>query len=116
MKTNSKRGFTLLEAIVSMVLAASGMALVFQGIGGATKLQGAAQELNRTNTVAHNILITADPNIQNNSGITDGIAWTVTSSPIARNKSGAELIRIRVAASASSGRQVLLVTEAIRSP
>ncbi|MCF6291808.1 MAG: type II secretion system GspH family protein [Robiginitomaculum sp.] len=107
-------GFTLLEAIISIVLAASGMALVFQSIGGASKIQAATVELTQASIVAHSILAAISSDTQSSSGLTDGIAWTITAEPLARNNRGMELIRIHIIASAASGRQVVLISETLR--
>jgi type II secretory pathway pseudopilin PulG len=107
-------GFTLLEAIISIVLAASGMALVFQSIGGASKIQAATVELTQASIVAHSILAAISSDTQSSSGVTDGIAWTITAEPLTTNQQGTELIRVKIITSGSSGRQVFLVTETLR--
>ncbi|MBL4617447.1 MAG: prepilin-type N-terminal cleavage/methylation domain-containing protein [Robiginitomaculum sp.] len=114
MKRSNEHGFTLLEAIVSLVLAASGIALMFQSITGAAKIQAATIELQQTRMVAHSIFAKINPETQNSSGILNGIAWTLTAEPIARNSQGIELIRIRIVTSGASGRQVVLVSETLR--
>ncbi|MBL1430376.1 MAG: type II secretion system protein [Robiginitomaculum sp.] len=114
MKQKNNHGFTLLEAIVSLVLAAAGMALMFQSITGATKIQAATVEMRQTRMVAHNILASVSPDTESSSGVTSGIAWTITAEPLARNDRGIELIRIHIIAQAASGRQVVLISETLR--
>lgn len=114
LRQSNNQGFTIVEVIVSLVLVAAGMALMFQSITGATKIQAAAIELQQTKIVAHNILAGSGADSENASGVLDGIAWTLTAEPIAKNQMGMELIRIRIVASGTSGRQVVLVGETLR--
>jgi len=115
LKPSNKSGFTLLEAVIALVLAASGLAMSYQGMGGAAKLQAATQEMNRTQMVAASVLASLNTSSSEQSGITDGIAWSVVVEPIARNGQGQELVRIRVLASGPSGREVQLVSEIMQS-
>ena len=117
MKGSNKNGFTLLEAVIALLLASTGLALVFESFGGAAKLQVAAAELSRTQIIAENILnnaIQAQGRVVNAEGIVDGVAWTLSVEPIAQNQNQHELIRIRVLASGPTGREVSLVSEMTR--
>ncbi len=111
---NKKAGFTLLEAIIALLLAASGLSLSFQSIGGAVKLQAAALEMSKTRIVAESIMSTALEQENGAYGVEEGIAWSIYLEPVSFNENGQELVRIRVQAAGPSGREMHLVNEMIR--
>ena len=106
-------GFTLVEAVVATALAAMGFALVFQGLGGAARLLGASGQSARAVLVASSVLAEAMQEQEETSdeGVTDGIAWTVTSSVLVQRGDGVRLLRYTVLAEGVHGRQVRLVSE-----
>ncbi|PHR59685.1 MAG: hypothetical protein COA47_09305 [Robiginitomaculum sp.] len=112
------KGFTLLETLIALLLAASGLAMVFESMSGAAKLHAAGIELAQTNMLAENIMAQsriAGPGAGPTSGISDQIAWNVRFEPIASNQNDLQLIRIRVLASGPSGREVRLVSEKLQA-
>jgi prepilin-type N-terminal cleavage/methylation domain-containing protein len=111
-----KSGFTLIEAVVAMMIAAAGLGMIYQSLGGAARLQAGAMEMARTQTVATSIMANAKqaPAGSSSSGIEDGIAWTMQTEVVARGENGQQLVRLRVLASGPSGRQVQMVSETIQ--
>ncbi len=111
-------GFTLLETLIALLLAASGLAIVFQSMSGAARLHAAGIELAQTSMLAENIMTqarAAEPGAGPSSGVSNQIAWNVRFEPIARNQNGLQLIRIRVLAAGPNGREVRLVSETLQA-
>lgn len=113
--SDKKAGFTLIEAIIALLLASSGLAMVFQSMSGAAKLQAAAMEMSKTRIVAQSIMANAGQMETGENGLQDEIAWSVVIEPVATSETGKELVRIRVLALGPMGREVQLVSETIRS-
>ncbi|VAV90539.1 hypothetical protein MNBD_ALPHA06-2218 [hydrothermal vent metagenome] len=113
--SDNKSGFTLLEAVIALLLASSGLAMVFQSMTGAATLQAAAMEMSKTRIVAESVMANAGQMQTGENGVQDDIAWSVVVEPVALSETGRELVRIRVLALGPMGREVQLVSEAIRS-
>ncbi len=116
--TCNKRGFTLLESIIAMILAASGLSLTYQGLSAATRLQSAINETAKIQIIAENILTEArlDPRfVAENRGSEDGVHWQVHFTNMEQNDQGLQRIRIEVLARAPSGRSVQLHSEILRA-
>lgn len=112
---SNKRGFTLLEAVIALLLAASGLALVFQSLSGAAKLQAGIREMERCGIIAESLLANRQYLVKNSSGITDDIVWNITVEPVMKNQRDQQLVRVQIIAAGPSGRQVVLVTEVLRN-
>lgn len=110
---NRRAGFTLVEAVVATALAAMGFALIFQGLGGAARLSGASTISAKAVLVASSVLAegTLHPQEGRSQGISDGIAWTLTSSVLVQREDGVKLMRYDVLAEGANGRRVRLVSE-----
>ncbi len=114
-RKGARDGFTLVEAVVATTLAAMGFALIFQGLGGAARLMDASRQSARAVLVARSVLAEAVRTAQegregSQEGITNGIAWTLTSSVMTERQDGVRLVRYDVLAEGSSGRQVHLAS------
>lgn len=110
----SRRGFTLVESIAAMVIAASGFAAIYQLYGGAANAERAAQEITGAVSLAETLLAEAQSGgAAPGQGETDGYLWTLEIAPAPDAPPGSEatLLRATAQVSAPSGRMVRLTTE-----
>ena len=113
MRRAEQGGFTLVEAVVATALAAMGFAVVFQGLGAAASLAGASRVSEKAVLVAQSVLAEGMLGTEEDhtKGVTDGIAWTLDTSTLARREDGARLLHYDVLAEGAHGRRVHLVSE-----
>lgn len=113
-----KAGFTLAEAVVSMALAAAGLAALFQLASGAARLHIAARETASAALVAEARLAEASATLTgpaSETGETSGVVWRMDAVERARTEQ-AVLLGVTVTASTPSGRAVTLESAVVTAP
>lgn len=118
MTRSDKSGFTLLEAVVSLALAAAGLALLFQLSTGAVRLHAAARETAAATLVAEARLAEAAETLAgpvSETGETLGIAWQLQAIEQARTDQ-AVLLGVSVTALTAGGRSVTLESAVVTAP
>lgn len=113
-----KAGFTLAEAVVSMALAAAGLALLFQLATGAARLQIAARETTAAVLVAEARMAEAAQTLvgpASETGETLGIAWRLDAVERARTGQSV-LLGVTVTAETADGRSVTLESAVVSAP
>lgn len=113
-----KAGFTLAEAVVSMALAAAGLALLFQLATGAARLHVAARETAAAALVAEARLAEAAEILTgplSEAGETMGVTWRLDA--VERARTGqAVLLSVTVTAETRQGRSVTLESAVVTAP
>ena len=107
---NPRAGFTLVESVVAMLVAAMAFAGVYQLYGGAARLERAATQTAEMTRIAESLLATL-PTYEiggEEGGETGDYAWTVSGTG---DPEGLDLVRVTVIVTAPDGRQVRLVTD-----
>tara|TARA_R110002073_G_scaffold18859_8_gene69662 strand:+ start:6192 stop:6530 length:339 start_codon:yes stop_codon:yes gene_type:complete len=100
-----RSGFTLIEAVIALTIAAMGMAGVYELYAGAARVERASTEITYAARLADGLLA---------SGVTDedgedaGYAWRVVATPVAAIPG---LRRVTVSVETPRGRTVEIVTE-----
>ncbi|MEN0653531.1 MULTISPECIES: prepilin-type N-terminal cleavage/methylation domain-containing protein [Hyphobacterium] len=105
-----KQGFTLIESIVALAIAAAGFASLYQLYATTANAERAATETVYAARLAESLL--ADPEADPD-GDSRGYAWVIASSP---SPGGAALETLTVTITAPSGRQIRVVTERASPP
>ncbi|MCW5724704.1 MAG: prepilin-type N-terminal cleavage/methylation domain-containing protein [Maricaulaceae bacterium] len=106
-----KAGFTLVEALAAMLVAASGFAAIYQIYANAARSERAAAETAEGVRLAETLLTEAAPMAgEALTGEAGGWRWRVEATPAAPPFSET-LLRIEAAAVAPSGRRMTLAVE-----
>ena len=104
-RTASRRGFTLIESIVALTLAAAGFAAIYQLYAGSANAERAATEMVFVSRLADTIL--SDPAIDP-EGVSQGYRWRLEASP-SPAQTGLDTLTLIILTPA--GREVQVVTE-----
>lgn len=112
-QTDARAGFTLLEAVVALFLAALGLGVLYQGFAASARMQRVAEDRQQVLMVAEDVLYRAREGglKDGDTGDQDGIAWQVVRGPLAERDKGPKLDEIQVQAMGPDGAQVSLRTE-----
>ena len=114
-----RAGFTLAEAIVSLVVASVGLALLFQLSAGAARLRVATDESAQVVAVAEarlaeaRLVLTGPAELSGESG---AIAWRIDAREIGARETGAVFLSLEVEAVGPSGRPVRLTSALALDP
>lgn len=109
-RAGKKNGFTLIEAVVALTLAATGFAALYQLYAGAANAERAASETVYAARLAESLMAEADPEAEGESG---GYRWTVERAP---SPAGIALETLVLTVTAPSGREIRVVTERANPP
>ena len=104
-KTDGKSGFTLIESIVALAIAAAGFASLYQLYATTANAEREATETVYATRLAESLL--ADPDADP-EGEVRGYAWAIASTP---SPGGTALETLTLTVTAPSGREVRIVTE-----
>lgn len=112
-QTDRRAGFTLLESVVALFLAALGLGVLYQGFAAASRMQRVAEDRHQVLLVAEQVMDRARFGglKDGDTGEQAGIAWQVVRGPLAQRESGPALEEIQVQALGSGGAKVNLRTE-----
>jgi prepilin-type N-terminal cleavage/methylation domain-containing protein len=107
----NRSGFTLVEALVAMLVAAAGFAAIYQIYANAARSERAASDVAQGVRLAEALLAEARLGAgETQSGETDGWRWRVTASP-APAPYDRQLLRLDAETLAPSGRRISLAVE-----
>lgn len=114
-KTDRRAGFTLLEAVVALFLAALGLGVLYQGFAASARMERVAEDRHKILMVAEQVLQRARSGGLKDgaTGEQNGIAWQVVRGTLAERDNGSKLAEIQVRALAPDGAQVNLRTEVL---
>lgn len=120
MKSRPDRdGFSLAEALVSMVIAAVALALLFQLSAGSARLRGASDEAARVAEIANTRLQEARLTLTGParlSGETQGVAWRIDAVELAQRADGSLLLSVEAYAQSETGRSAVLTSAVAIDP
>lgn len=109
-RNGQKQGFTLIESVVALAIAAAGFASLYQLYATTANAERAAGETVHATRLAEGLLADPDPQTEGESG---GYAWTVETAP---SPAGTSLQTLTVTVTAPSGREFTVVTERANAP
>lgn len=105
-----QQGFTLIESIVAIAIAAAGFASLYQLYATTANAERAATETVYAARLAETLLAEPEPAA---AGESRGYAWTVETAP---SPAGVSLTTLTVTITAPSGREIRVVTERTAAP
>ena len=113
----SERGFTLLEVLVAFAIAALGLGVALQAIGGGVRSSDAAAKHTAALLVAQSRLAEAtELPPENRQGRDAGLAWQVRATPFGPvSEGGLRLFRYDVAVTAADGASLSLSTVRLKA-
>ena len=112
-------GFSLAEAIVSMVIASVALALLFQLSAGSARLRGASDEAARVAEIANTRLQEARLTLTGPAqlrGETQGVVWRIDAVELAQREDGSILLSVESYAESETGRSALLTSAVAVDP
>lgn len=100
-----KQGFTLIESIVALAIAAAGFASLYQLYATTANAERAATETVYATRLAESLLADPDPGAE---GEVRGYVWTIASAP---SPGGTALETLTLTITAPSSREIRVITE-----
>lgn len=106
-RPDGKAGFTLIESIVALAIAAAGFASLYQLYATTANAERAATETVYATRLAESLLADPDPDPE---GEVRGYVWVIASAP---SPGGTALETLTLTITAPSGREIRVVTERV---